>query len=233
LGNELHTSGAKLVDEARRQLADTAQASQESLLRDVKAVSEEWRGELAQTVSKSAREATDSLNLAGEQAVAKLQTAQEEAAARFTNDAERARERLADLSASGSEEIQRTADSVLDGFSHSLKEKARATSGQAGDQLREMLQQLAASSLRESESKHEDLVKQQRKIFQDNIDLASEATLRRITQKLTGLEQEQRRSLISRLAPVVLALVPAILFVYFSTRPVRRLRVDPPAKFVN
>jgi len=232
LSDELRTYGAQLVEEARRQLADTAQGSRESLIREVKAASEEWRSEFGQTVSNSAREVTDSLSVAEEQAVARLQAAQEEAAAGFANDAKRERERLADLSTSGSEELQRTADSILQGFSHSLKEKARATSEQAGDQLREMLQQVATSSLRESESKHEALVKQQRRIFQDNIDLAGEATLTRLTEKLTGLEQAQRRSAVSKLALALLALAPTILFVYFSTRPVMRLRVDPPAEFL-
>jgi hypothetical protein len=232
LTGELRTSGAKLVDEAKQRLADTAQTSQESLVREVKAVSEERRGELAQTVSNCAREATDSLGRAGEQALARLQAAQEEAAARFTNDVERQRNLLADLSASGSEEVQRTADSVLDGFSHSLKEKARATSEQAGDQLRGTLQQLAAGSLRESESKHEALVKKQRKIFQDNIDFACKTSFAKLTQKFTTLEQEQRRSVVPGLALGLLTLAPTILFVYLSTRPVRRLRVDPPAEFL-
>ena len=234
LSDELETSGTRLVYEARLRLADTARASMESLNQELQATSEQWRSELAQTASQRAREAADSINLAGDQAVARLEAAQEATKASFTADAERERKALADLSASSMEELRRTADSVLFGFSHSLKQKAGVTSEEAGHQLRGMLEELATSSLRDSQAKHEELVKKQRKVFQDNVDLAAQATLDRFARKLAGLEQEHERgSMTAKLAWVLVAVAPTILFIYLATRPVMQLRVDPPAEFLS
>jgi hypothetical protein len=77
-------------------------------------------------------------------------------------------------------------------------------------------------------------VKKQRRIFQDNLDFATQATLERFTRRLTGLEQEHERgSLAAKLAWVLAAVAPTILFVYLATRPVMQLRVDPPAEFLS
>jgi hypothetical protein len=234
LSDELETSGTRLVYEARLRLADEARASRESFSQELQATAEQSRSALAQTASESARKATDSINLAGEQAVARLEAAQEATKASFAADAQRERKGLADLSTSSMEELQRTADSVLFGFGHSLKQKAGVTSEEAGHQLRAMLEELATSSLRESQGKHEELVKKQRKIFQDNLDFATQATLDRFTRRLTGLEQEHERgSLAAKLAWVLVAVAPTILFVYLATRPVMQLRVDPPEEFLS
>ena len=234
LSDELETSGTRLVYEARLRLAETAGESLESLNQELRATTEQSRGEIAQAASESAREATDSIRLAGEQGVARLEAAQEATKASFTADAQRERKVLADLSTSTMEQLQHTADSVLFGFSHSLKQKAGDTSEEAGHQLRAMLEELATSSLRESQAKHDELVKKQRRIFQDNIDSATQATLERFTRRLAGLEQEhQRGSMTAKLAWVLVALAPTILFIYLATRPVMQLRVDPPADFLS
>ena len=234
LSGQLKASGMKLIDEARVELTDTARASLESLTAEVEATTEQSRNELAQTVSVSAREATESISGAGEEAIAKLQAAQEAMQAGFTTEAEHERKQLADLSASSIEELQRTTDSVLYGFGHSLKQRAGAASEEAGRALRETLQEVAASSLRESQSKHEEWVKKERRLFQDNIDFASQATLERLTQRLVGLEEErERRSIVPKLAWVLVAVAPTVLFVYLAARPVMRLRVDPPSQFLS
>jgi hypothetical protein len=234
LSGELETSGTRLVYEARLRLAETVRESLESFDQELRATTEQSRGELAQTASKSARDATNSISLAGEQAVARLEAAQEATKASFTADAQHERKVLADLSSSSREELQRTADSVLFGFGHSLKQKAGVTSEEAGHQLRAMLEELATSSLRESQAKHEELMKKQRRIFQDNVDLATQATLDRFIRRLTGVEQEHERgSLTAKLAWVLVALAPTILLVYLATRPVTQLRVDPPMEFLS
>ena len=234
LSGELETSGTRLVYEARLRLAETARESAESFNQELRATIERSRDELAQTASQSAREATDSISLAGEQAVARLEAAQEATKASFTADAQREAKALAELSTTSKEELQRTADSVLFGFGHSLKQKAGVTSEEAGHQLRGMLEELATSSLRESHAKHEELVKKQRRIFEDNVDLATQATLERFTRRLAGLEQEHERgSVTAKLVWVLVAVAPTILFVYLATRPVMQLRVDPPAEFLS
>jgi hypothetical protein len=234
LSGELETSGTRLVYEARLRLGETARESLESFNQELRATTEQSRAALAQTASESAGEATGSISLAGEQAVARLAAAEEASRAGFTADAERERKVLADLSTSSKEELQRTADAVLFGFGHSLKQKAGVTSEEAGHQLRAMLEELATSGLRESQAKHEELVKKQRKIFQDNIDFATQATLDRFTRRLTGLEQEHERgSVTAKLARVLVAVAPSILFVYLVTRPVMQLRVEPPAEFLS
>jgi hypothetical protein len=234
LSDEVETSGTRLVYEARLRLAETARESLESFNQELRATTEQSRGELAQTASESARAATHSISLAGEQAVGRLEAVQEATKASFTADAQRERKGLEDLSASSMEELQRTADSVLFGFGHSLKQKAGVTSEEAGHQLRAMLEELATNSLRESQAKHEELVKKQRRVFQDNLDFASQATLERFTRRLTGVEQEHERgSLAAKLAWVLMAVAPTILFVYLATRPVMQLRVDPPDEFLS
>ena len=234
LSDELGTSATRLVDEARLRLAETARQSVESLNQELRASTEQSFRELAETASKSAREATDSISLAGEQAIALLEATQEATKASFTADAQREGKALADLATSSREELQRTAESVLSNFGHSLKQKAAATSEEAGHQLGGMLEELATSSLRDSQAKHEELVKKQRKVFQDNVDLAAQATLDRFTRKLTGLEQEHERgSMTAKLAWVLVAVAPTILFIYLATRSVMQLRVDPPAEFLS
>ena len=234
LSDELQTSGTRLVYEARLRLTDTARELQESFTQELRATTEQARGDLAQTASLSAGEARDSIGLAREQAVAGLKAAQEATRASFAAEADIERKRLQDLSSSSKEELQRTADSVLIGFGQSLKQKAGVTSEEAGHQLRAMLEELASGSLRESQAKHEELVKKQRKIFQDNIDYAAQGTADRFARKLTGLEQEHGRgSVVSKLAWGLVALAPTILFVCLATRPIMKLRVDPPAEFLS
>jgi hypothetical protein len=62
--------------------------------------------------------------------------------------------------------------------------------------------------------------------------MAADATLQRLNQNFSEQQQKRRQSRVSTFVLGLVALAPTILFIYLSTRPVMRLRLDPPAEFL-
>ena len=142
LGTELKRSGVALVDETREQMAALTRTSLESLSGEAQALDEASRHQLAQTASQSAQAAVDSIKLATEEAVTALRATQGEVQAGTEAHAEQYEKRLAELSASGMNDLERRAGELLESFRGrlhgTLNDLHQAGSAELNDQLRKM-----------------------------------------------------------------------------------------------
>lgn len=96
------------------------------------------------------------------------------------------------------------------------------------------LKDAAAESRKETEKDIGESIRKIRSSAQAQIDEISRASMERLRAASAGIAPGPARgSLAGKVVLALVALLPTVLFAYLMSRPVMRLKVDPPAEFVN
>lgn len=124
---------------------------------------------------------------------------------------------------------------IVDETADSLRSLRESAVEQVRTQLQALAKDVAGTRRKEFESELEGALRKQRKQIQQRMDEAAHETLTWLQQASAGLVPgpAPKSSPGSRWALVVVAMIPTLLFLYLMSRPLMRLKTDPPTDFLN
>lgn len=215
----------------QKRLGQSATASLEAAMRELKAHAEGWEKKLDEVLQTYRQKAVEQ---AAREFPAVAGDVVERASVQLHRQAFDAAERIkGDLKNAGAQFVEEARAQVATQVQVSLQPVTEAAVEQCRGQLRTLAKDFAASSHKQLEEELQEVVRKQRRIAQEQVDEAARLHLERARQALAQIEPAARRKSAGRLALLVGATAPTLLFVFLASRPIMRLKADPPAEFFN
>ena len=196
LNEQLSGSGIGLVQETQKQLASIVQASLESLTKETQARTEEWRGQLAQTLQEHAAgtcqspdAVLNSINLAAENAVAQLQAAGQKIEVSLETKAESHEKRWAELSTSALGELERKAATLFGGFQGHLRNALQDFEQKGANKVADELQKITDTLLERSATQLQQKVDDALGMLSEELRGSGTRLVQETHQQFTGITQ--------------------------------------------
>lgn len=229
---KLETQAELGVAEHRKHLHQLSAEGLESAQRQLDSRLEVFRGQLSANAQALEQKALEKATSDFPHRVAQLmEVALADLEKKAGEKAKEVRGQIQDSSAGLAQEVERLATK---GAQDTLRSLCESTLDQAKGQIRQLFKELASAGRKEFESEIEEASRKQRKSAQAHVDELSRATLERLRQAAPQVVPAPAQgSSAGRFFLIVVALLPTVLFLYLTNRPMMRLKADPPAEFLN
>ena len=132
-------------------------------------------------------------------------------------------------------ELERQASSLVTGFHDSLRERYKVSAAQYSDELAKTLSESVTRNARELRAEQQQSLEKARRVFLEESEHLSQAILDKARCQLQGLAPASpaRSSATLKVVVALAAIIPSLTFLYVSTRPVMRLRPNPPPQLLD
>lgn len=230
---KLEAQAALSLAEHQKQLLQLSSQGVEGIQRQLESHVESFRNQLQSNLKQFEQKAID-------QAAADFPRA---AASIVESASASLQQKVAEAASSVQETLRQSATEVgaeagrrfVDETTGSLRSLRENAVEQARTQLQALAKDVAGAHRKEFESEFEGSLRKQRKQIQQRMDEAAREALAWLQQASAGLAPgpAPKSSPGSRWALVAVALIPTLLFFYLMSRPLMRLKTEPPADFLN
>ncbi|MGH9327853.1 MAG: hypothetical protein ACRD2B_14385 [Terriglobia bacterium] len=230
--HQLETQVEASMADHRKQLFEVSIEGIESVQRQLDAHLDAFRGQLEANVQALRQEALERATLDFPRVVAQLtETTVADLEKKAGEAAEAVQREIRTSSVGFAQEVERR---VIGDAENALRSLSEATLDQAKNQIRQLFKDVAISHRKEFDGEIEEHLRKQRKSAQAQIEELSRGCLERLREAgAQVVPMPVRSSPGSKLLLIIVALVPTILFLYLMTKPVMRLKADPPVEFLN